>query len=143
MNLAAIKKLARSRKNWDPRIVDKLYDLYKLKTSFGMKIRDPEYKFVNNEIVFVKDIYLDILDGHPNQLAVAAFKTIYPDLNNRDFQWTVVTTFTDDADGIIKCIIQPFRAPILPNHTQTNYRLKIKEEYLTKPEDQTSVAMPQ
>ena len=140
MELAAIKRLARSRKNWDPRIVDKLYDIYKLKNSFGMKIRDPEYKFENNEIVFVKDKYSNILNGHPNHLA--AFKTSYPDLNNRDFQWTVVSTDTD-ADGIIKCFIQPFRAPILPNDTQANYRLKIRQEYLTKQEDQTSLAMPQ
>jgi len=35
MELQALKRLARSRKNWNPRTVDKLYDLYQLKNSFG------------------------------------------------------------------------------------------------------------
>ncbi len=118
-------------------------------TSFGMKNRGPAYNFSDGEIVFVKDVYYDILDGHPNQQTVAAFKTIYPDLNERDFQWTVVTTMTD-TDDVIKCIIQPFRDPhvgqglgvVPPLHTQANYQLKIRQEYLTNPDDQTSVAMP-
>ena len=44
MNISVIKKLARSRKHWNPRTVDKLYKLYRKSCSFGSAPPSPRQK---------------------------------------------------------------------------------------------------
>jgi hypothetical protein len=80
MELVTIKKLARSRKNWDPLIVDKLYDLYKLKNSFGhTKVKyitsnmAPHY--LNRVLVVGNDLDLD---GDRTQQYIAILGVLNP-----------------------------------------------------------------
>ena len=75
MELQALKRLARSRKNWNPRTVDKLYDLYR-KSAFGAVAGGiPDQKFVGGELVSLRSYqptdeaeqeqFEDILFFHP------------------------------------------------------------------------------
>tara|TARA_B100000902_G_scaffold373071_1_gene400683 strand:- start:201 stop:677 length:477 start_codon:yes stop_codon:yes gene_type:complete len=105
MKLQALKRLARSRKNWNPRTVDKLYDLYR-KSAFGALAGGlPAQKFAGGELVSLTQ-YRPATQEEEEQ-----FMTILQFHETRPLYWIVHENLNGNH--------APLYAPVDPNNSES------------------------